>query len=421
MTAKRILFTLAVATCPSFALRAEPGLALKASRMLDVEQGSIVQNPFIVVERGLIKSVSTAVPSPDVEMIDLGDVTLLPGLIDCHTHLMLTLENDFQYTPVTMTTADLTINGVANAEKTLMAGFTTVRDLRSFDFVDVALMKASDSKTIPAPRITPSGYPIGTTGGHADVTGFIPGVLEWGPKQGIADGPAEVLEAVRYQIKHGAKVIKIMATAGVLSFENSVGAQQFSREELQVIVEETRRHGLKVAAHAHGTEGIIAAIEAGVDSIEHGSILSDEAIALMKKNGTYFVPTAYPRDRVDVNALPPALREKVEIVIPKAQKSLENAIKQNVKIAFGTDAGVFPHGKNAREFSCYVKSGMSEIEAIRTATVNAADLLGVDDRGALKPGMLGDIIAVKGNPLDDIKALESVLFVMKGGVVYKKP
>jgi len=421
MTTKRMIFILALLACPCLAMGDEPDLVVKAARMLDVEQGIIVQSAFVVIEEGLIKSVSTSPSLPDVEMIDLGDVTLLPGLIDCHTHLALTREKDFQYMPVTMTTADFAISAVANAKKTLMAGFTTVRDVGSPDFIDVALMKASDQETVDAPRIIPSGHWIGITGGHGDVTGFIPGVLEWGPQQGIADGPEEVLKAVRYQIKHGAKVIKIMATAGILSFEDSVGAQQYSKEELQVIVEEARRHGLKVAAHAHGTEGTMAAIEAGVDSIEHGSMLSDRAITLMKKNGTYLVPTAYLRDGVDMNILPPALRKKAEDVIPKAQKSLENAIKQGVRIAFGTDAAVFPHGDNAKEFNCYVQSGMSEIEAIRAATLNAADLLGLDDRGSLKPGMLADIVAVKGNPLQDIKTLESVLFVMKEGVVYKRP
>ena len=200
-----------------------------------------------------------------------------------------------------------------------------------------------------------------------------------------------------------------------------MGAQQLSDEELQVIVEEARRHGLKVAAHAHGTDGIIAATEAGVDSIEHASILSDKAIDLMKKHETYLVPTAHLRDALDMSVLPPAIRKKAEIVMPKAQASLEKAIAANVKIAFGTDAGVYPHGDNAKEFNCYVRSGMSEIEAIRTATLNAADLLGLDDRGILRPGMLADIIAVRGNPLEDITALECVVFVMKGGVIYKRP
>lgn len=421
MTSKHLMIILALVACPCMAAETETAIALTAARMLDVERGSMVQNPFIVVENGLIKSVGTTAPSSDVEIIDLGDMTLLPGLIDCHVHLMYLLGKDFRYARVTKTSIDLAIEGVANAQRTLMAGFTTVRDMGAMDFFGVSLMKASDSGTIPAPRVIPSGHGISITGGHADISGFIPGVLERGPESGIADGPAEVLKAVRYQIKHGAKVIKVMATAGVLSFEGPVGAQQYSKEELEILVEEARRHGLKVAAHGHGTEGIIAAVEAGVASIEHGSILSDKAIKLMKKKGTYLVPTAYVQDGLDLAMLPPAIRKKAEIVIPKAIQSLKNAIRQDAKIAFGTDAGVFPHGENAGEFNLYVRAGMSEIDAIRTATINAADLLGVNDRGILKPGLLADIIAVKGNPLQDIRTLESVSFVMKDGVVYKQP
>lgn len=402
-------------------LEPEKALIIKAARLLDVEKGRIVEDPFVLVQDGLIRTVDTTPPSGQKEQLDLGDMTILPGLIDCHTHLSYTLDKDFQYDPVTMTIADFTINATCNAQKTLLAGFTTVRDVGSCDFVDVALMKASDQGKIVAPRVVPSGHPIGITGGHADITGFIPGVLEVGPNYGIADGPAEVLKAVRYQVKHGAKLIKVMATAGVLSFTDTVGAQQLSGEELQIVVKEARRQGLKVAAHAHGTEGIIAAVEAGVDSIEHGSMLSDRAIDLMKTHGTYLVPTAYLRDHLDVNMLPPLMRKKFEDIAPKTQAGLEKAIQAKVKIAFGTDAGVYPHGDNAKEFSCYVRSGMSEIEAIRTATLNAADLLGLNDRGVLKSGMLADVIAVKGNPLKDIRALESVMFVMKSGVVYKKP
>jgi imidazolonepropionase-like amidohydrolase len=282
-------------------------------------------------------------------------------------------------------------------------------------------MKASDQGKITAPRIIPSGYPISITGGQGDITGFIPGVLEWGPKQGIADGPEEVLEAVRYQVKHGAKVIKVLATAGVLGLTDTVGAQQLSDEELRIVVEEARRQGLRVAAHAHGTDGIIAAVKAGVNSIEHGSMLTDRAIDLIKTHGTYLVPTTYLLDYVDVNMLPPRLRPKHERIVPEAKAGLKKAIQAKVKIAYGTDAGVYPHGDNAKQLYGFVRSGMSEIEAIRAATLNAADLLGLKYRGALKPDMLADLIAVRGNPLEDIRTLEAVSFVMKGGVVYKKP
>jgi imidazolonepropionase-like amidohydrolase len=301
-----------------------------------------------------------------------------------------------------------------------MAGFTTVREAGSRDFLDVALMRAVEKGFVEGPWIFPCGHGIGITGGHSDEIGYQPGILEREPEFGIADGPEECLRAVRYQIKHGAKVIKIMATAGVLSFEESVGAQQYSFEEMRVIVEEAARHGLKVFAHAHGDVGIIAAVKAGVASIEHGSMINDEAIKLMKERGTYLVPTSYLRDSINLDALPPKLRAKAESILPVARKNLRNAIASGVNIAFGTDAAVFPHGDNAKEFAVYVKLGMSPMDAIRTATVNAVDLLGVEDRGVIEKGRLADIIAVKGNPLDDITVLEDVSFVMHGGRIVKK-
>jgi len=270
---------------------------------------------------------------------------------------------------------------------------------------------------VPGPRVVPSRNPIGITGGHCDVTGFAPGILEGGPKDGIANGPWEVVEAVRYQIKHGAQVIKTCATAGVLSLEGPVGAQQYSYEELKAMVEEAARHGIKVAAHAHGTEGIKAAVRAGVASIEHGSILDDEAIALMKEKGTYLVPTSYLIDRVNLSVLPPLVRKKGETIMPLARESLRRAIAAGVKIAFGTDAGVYPHGENAKEFAVYVKLGMAPLEALRSATLRAADLLGVTDRGAIEVGKLADLVAVPGDPLRDITATERVSWVMQGGKV----
>jgi imidazolonepropionase-like amidohydrolase len=242
-----------------------------------------------------------------------------------------------------------------------------------------------------------------------------------GPKDGVADGVDEVIEAVRYQIKHGAQVIKTCATAGVLSFEGPVGAQQYSYEELRAMVEEAGRHGVKVAAHAHGTEGIIAAVRAGVASIEHGSMLDEEAIQLMKEKGTYLVPTTYLADSIDLDALPPQIRAKAEYVMPIAKESVRRAIRWGVKIAFGTAAAVFPHGDNAKEFAALVERGMSPLEAVRSATLHAADLLGLEDRGVTEPGRLADLVAVRGNPLRRIEAMEEVAFVMKAGEVYKRP
>ena len=393
---------------------------LRAARMLDVQTGRIVSPAVVVIEKDRIKSVNPAsVPAGTV--IDLGDVTLLPGLIDMHTHLSFDIEGNWLHRSVTDTAGDNALRGARNARKTLLAGFTTVRDLGSADFVDVALMRAIDQDFVPGPRMFPAGHSIGITGGHCDTTGYIPGVRERGPESGVADGPEAVLKAVRYQIKHGAKVIKVCATAGVLSLEGPVGAQQLSEIELRTIVEEAGRHGLKVAAHAHGTEGIIAAVRAGVASVEHGSLLNDEAISLMKQRGTYLVPTTYLGQAIRLDALPPSIRAKAEYVLPLARQSLQLAIKSGVKIAFGTDAAVYPHGDNAREFAVLVERGMTPADAIRTATLNAVDLLGVSDRGNIAPGLLADLVAVPGNPLENIRALEDVRFVMKGGTIYKRP
>jgi imidazolonepropionase-like amidohydrolase len=233
----------------------------------------------------------------------------------------------------------------------------------------------------------------------------------------VADGPWEVVQAVRYQIKHGAKVIKTCATAGVLSLEGPVGAQQYSYEELKAMVDEAARHGVRVAAHAHGTEGIKAAIRAGVTSIEHGSQLDDEAIAMMKEHGTWLVPTSYLVDRINLAVLPPLVRSKAETILPIARESLRKAIAAGVKVGFGTDAGVYPHGENAKEFAVYVKMGMSTLEAPRTATANAAQVLGVTDRGVIAAGKLADLVAVPGNPLDDVTATERVTWVMQAGRV----
>ena len=396
-------------------------LVVRADRMLDVDSGEVVEPAVVVVEGGRIQSVNPDRVPDGAEVIDLGDVTLVPGLMDMHTHLMVDLSPNMQLRMVTETTPDWTIRGVVNARTTLMAGFTTVRDVGSGDFIDVALARASDAGRIAAPRIVPAGHALSTTGGHGDAGGFIPGLLESTPEQGVADGVDEVVRAVRYQIKHGAKVIKVSATAGVLSFEEAVGAQQYSYDELVAIVEEAARHDVKVAAHAHGTEGIIAAVKAGVASIEHGSMLSDEAIALMKEHGTYLVPTTYLVDAVPLAMLPPPIRAKGERVIPLAKASVQRAIAAGVNIAFGTDAGVYPHGDNAREFAALVDRGMTPLEALRSATVYAADLLGLDDRGRIAPGLLADLVAVPGDPLDDIRVMEDVRFVMKGGTVYKRP
>src|SRR2546423_4585049 len=398
-----------------------PRIALRAARLLDVRAGTVVENAVVVIDGNKIAEVRHDVPD-GAEVIDLGDVTLLPGLFDMHTHLSLGRTERLRGPdPMSAGPVDMAIQAVVNAHATLMAGFTTVRECGANDFIDVALKNAIERGAIVGPRITPSGYQISMTGGHGDNVGYAEGVFELTPKQGVADGVPNLLFAVRYQLKHGAEVIKLTATAGVLGYERTATARQFSDEELRAIVEEARRNGVKVAAHAHGREGILAAIRAGVDSIEHGSQLDDEGLALMKARGTYLVPTLYAQHPDGKGRpLPASIQAKGAAMTAASDVMFPKALRSGVKIAYGTDAGVFPHGLNGRDFALMTGFGMKPIDAIRSATTAAADLLGVSDRGAIAPGLLADIIAVRGNPLDDIKTLESVVFVMKDGAVAKR-
>jgi len=397
---------------------------VQADRMLDVKSGKIIGPVSVVIEDDTIVSVNPKVLPATANIISLGNKTLLPGLMDMHTHLTIDFFTGSNWVtmPVLETAADWAIRGVHFADLTLQAGFTTVRDVgANTGFPDVALMRAIERGTVPGPRMWPSGHYISTTGGHCDVTGFAPGVLEFGPKQGIADGTDEIIKAVRYQAKHGVRVIKVCATAGVFSFSQraAIGAQQYSLDELRAVVEEATRLGLKVAAHAHGTKGINAAVMAGVASIEHGSFLSDESIRLMIKHGTYLVPNLYLNSLELPPDTPKEVREKNDYLKPRVVESLHKAVKGGVKMAFGTDSGVYQHGDNAREFSALVDAGVPALEAIRMSTLYAADLLGVDDRGEIAADKLADIVAVSGNPLTNIKVMEEVNFVMKGGIVYK--
>jgi imidazolonepropionase-like amidohydrolase len=392
-------------------------VVVRAARMLDVSSGQMFRDVSIVVTGDRITAVNPASLPSGARIMDLGDVTLLPGFIDLHTHLSGEISATSFIEPVLETNVDAAFKATKHARTTVMAGFTTVRDFGGE--ITVALGKAVDRLDVVGPRVVPSRNALGITGGHCDVTGFAPGVLEQGPKNGVADGPWQVVEAVRYQIKHGAQVIKTCATAGVLSLEGPVGAQQYTYEELKAMVDEASRHGVKVAAHAHGVEGIKAAVRAGVTSIEHGSVLDDEAIALMKQHGTYLVPTAYLRERINMAVLPPLVRRKAESVLPLADASNRKAIAAGVKIAFGTDAAVYPHGENAKEFAVYVKLGMTPLAALRSATTVAAEVLGRDDRGSIAAGKLADLIAVPGDPLSDITVTERVNWVMQGGRVLK--
>ena len=423
------LLSAILALATSAAGRAEI-VVLRAARLLDVRTGRITRDAAVVVEGERIRAVGAAaqvaVPA-GARVVELGDRTLLPGLIDMHVHLSVggsvggrrpqPFENIFNG-PI-----DNAYRAADNARTTLAAGFTTVRSAGDNDYIDVALDKAIENGFAVGPRIVPAGYQISMTGGHGDEDGWPPGVFEMGPEQGVADGPEKLLRAVRYQIKHGARVIKMTATAGVLGFEATYDAQQFSEEEMRTVVEETRRNGLKVMAHAHGLAGTLAALRAGVASIEHGSQLDDEAVRLMKARGVYLVPTAYINagGGKDMTGYPPAIRAKAEAATRAAGGSLDRAIRAGVKIAFGTDAGPLPHGQNPREFAVLVAHGMTPLAAIQAATIAAADLLGVADRAALEPGLLADVVAVPGNPLDDVRAMERVDFVMKGGAVFRRP
>ena len=409
---------IAVAASPSVAQDTQPTV-IRAARMLDVSSGRMLDRAVVVVTGDRITAVNPAQAPANAHVIDLGDVTLLPGFIDLHTHLVAEISASSFFAAVTQTDADAAFSSVGNAGKTIRAGFTTVRDFGGE--ITVALGKAVAKGSITGPRVVPSRNSLGITGGHCDVTGFAPGIQEGGPKEGIADGPWEVVQAVRYQIKHGAQVIKTCATAGVLSLEGPVGAQQYSYEERKAMVDEAARHGVRVAAHAHGTDGIKAAVRAGVTTIEHGSQLDDEAIAMMKERGTYLVPTSYLVDRINLAVLPPLVRSKAETILPIARESLKKAIASGVKIGFGTDAGVYPHGENAKEFAVYVKMGMSTLDALKTATVNAAAALGVSDRGVIAEGKLADLVAVPGNPIADITATERVSWIMQGGKVVSRP
>ncbi len=395
---------------------------ITASHYLDVVSGKLISPAVIVIQDDKIVAINPKDFPSDAQVIDLAGKTLLPGLMDMHSHVTLDYYNGDHWTTAAVmeTAADWALHGVKFGREMLEAGFTTVRDAGAFPgFPDVSLMRAIDSGAVIGPRIFPAGHYLSITGGHCDITGFSPGIMEMGPKQGIADGKAELLKAIRYQAKHGVKVIKVCATAGVFSKGDSPGAQQYSDAELKIIVEESSRHGLKVMAHAHGSEGILAAVKAGVASIEHGSMLTPEIIKEMKRRGTYYIPTIHLNDVPLPPETPAWTVKKSEHLIPYVEASFRMAVKKGVNIAMGSDAGVMPHADARFEFHAMVKRGMSELHALQSSTVNAADLLGVSDRGQIKEGMLADIIAVGGNPLENIRLVENIDFVMKGGEIIK--
>jgi imidazolonepropionase-like amidohydrolase len=427
---RRLRLYVPIAACIavlSIATASAQTTVVRAQRMLDVRSGRIVSPAVLVVSGNVIQAVNPATTPSDAAVLELGNVTLLPGFIDTHVHTLLRA-NGYRADILAETGAEAVLRSSVDARKMLLAGFTTVRDMGQLhvtpDLLTVAMARASDAGWIDAPRIVAAGHAISITGGHIDPgmhAGVTSSLLQLGPELGVADGVDEVVKAVRFQIKRGAGVIKISATAGVLSLEEAVGAQQMTEAEMRAAVDEAARHGLKVAAHAHGTDGILAAVRAGVASIEHGSLIDDSAIRLMKERGTYLVPTTALADTLDLASLPPVVRRKAETVLPQARVNLRKAVQAGVKIALGTDAPLVPFGENAKEFSAMTDRGLSAIDALRAGTVNAANLLGVDDRGELAVGKLADVVAVQGNPLENIRATEQVVFVMKGGKVYRTP
>ena len=406
---------------------------LRADRWVDVEAGEVRSPAVIVVDGNQIVAVNPKeLPSPSTE-IDLGDVTLLPGLMDMELNMLIGGPGGPEGLPDPMhgvkdTPVYRSLRGVVNCATTLMAGFTTVRNLGLMVYtagflLDVDLMKGVDQGWFPGPRIYPAGHAITPTGGHLDPTmfqGLAPGIMPQSVEQGIANGVPEVRKAVRYQIKHGAKLIKISASGGVMSFSSAAGAQQYSDEELAAIVDEAHRNGLRVAAHAHGDAGIRACIRAGVDCIEHGSLATDDTVKVMADSDTFLVGTTALADHMAVDRIHPILQKKAAEIFPQARRMFGQALAAGVKIACGSDAPAIPHGTQADELIAMVDRGMTPMQALQAATMTSADLIErAHDLGQLAPGYLADVIAVPGDPYEDIKVTKDVRFVMKEGHVYK--
>ena len=397
-------------------------LILNPKLILDIETGELYRSQILVEDKMIVKiDNNLSKKYKNIKLVDLSRLTLIPGLMDSHVHLIGNTKLK-GYESIGESSYLSTIYGVDNAKKTLLAGFTTVRNVGAGNYADVALKQAIDRNLISGPTMLVSGPALGITGGHCD-SNILP--YDYDHKsQGVADGPWEVRKMVRKNRKYGANLIKFCATGGVMSKNTNVNNKQYTLEEMQAIVDEAHNHGMKVAAHAHGLEGIRTAIIAGVDSIEHASYIDDQTIELAKQKGTYLSMDIYVSDFIlgegkDQGILEESLQK--EKVVGKIQRqNFKRSVKANAKISFGTDAGIYPHGKNAIQFKYMVQWGMTPLQAIQASTIKTAELFGLANIGNLKKGFEADIVGVEGNPLEDIRILENVSFVMKDGIIFKQ-
>jgi len=414
-----------VALCAPDPAPAKP-VVLKATRLFDSVSGKIQEPGVLVISGDKISAVGSGAALPaDAQVIDLGDATLMPGFIDAHVHLSDVMGPNWYldfFNEIMRFPTEQALYGAQYAKRTLEAGFTSVRDLGSSDYISLGLRNAINAGVIPGPRMLIANYAIGSTGGHADQSPYPPERIEVaGPLKGVCNSPDECRQAVRYQIKYGADVIKFMPSGGVLSLADPVDNVQLTQEEMNAIISEAHSWGRKVAAHCHGDRAAKMAIAAGVDSIEHGSFLQDDTLQEMKKKHVYLVATLFATDWIKgrLDGFPPTIAAKARAASAQAQQMFQHAAKIGVPVALGTDAGVEPHGKNAAEFALMVRNGLSTEQALMAGTANAADLLGIADKtGSLAVGKLADVVAVQGNPVADIHSTEHPVFVMKEGAIF---